>query len=75
MRFAGAVERATDPALAGADLETMVRMDDPRTGLTMGTLLNVKLIAYEDREYRSNLAHISRARPRRRIRGTQDPGA
>ena len=30
VRFAGAVERATDPALAGADLETVVRMGDPR---------------------------------------------
>lgn len=30
VRFAGAVERATDPALAGRDLETVVRMGDPR---------------------------------------------
>ena len=30
VRFTGAVERATDPALAGGDLETVVRMGDPR---------------------------------------------
>ena len=30
VRFAGAVERATDPALAEGDLETVVRMGDPR---------------------------------------------
>jgi hypothetical protein len=30
VRFTGAVERATDPALAGGDLETVVRMGDAR---------------------------------------------
>ena len=36
VRFAGAVERATDPALAGGDLETLVRMGNPRDATLYG---------------------------------------